>query len=179
MKLIVGLGNPGLSYKKTRHNVGFIILDSFGFKWQKKDNYEYYIGQNGTEKIIFLKPLTFMNLSGDAVKKVVNFYKIEKENILIIHDDMDYKIGDYKIKYSKTGGHHNGIKSVIQNVGENIPTLKIGIGRNNDLIEKDYVLGKLSKEEIEVLKSSKYRDIINYFIKNGIDKTMNIYNRKG
>ena len=91
MKLIVGLGNPGKEYEKSRHNVGFIILDSYfnGEKWHTKDNYEFLEKNINNEKVIFIKPLTFMNLSGLAVQKVVNFYKIPTEDILIIHDDLD------------------------------------------------------------------------------------------
>ena len=91
MKIIVGLGNPGMEYVGTRHNVGFIILDSYfnGEKWHTKDNYEFLEKNINNEKVIFIKPLTFMNLSGLAVQKVANFYKIPTEDILIIHDDLD------------------------------------------------------------------------------------------
>ena len=112
MKLIVGLGNPGKEYEKSRHNVGFIILDSYfnGEKWHTKDNYEFLEKNINNEKVIFIKPLTFMNLSGLAVQKVVNFYKIPTEDILIIHDDLDLPEKTVRFKYNSSAGGHNGIK---------------------------------------------------------------------
>lgn len=182
MKLIVGLGNPGKEYKNTRHNVGFIILDNYlrNERWLTKDNYEYIIKNINNEKVIFLKPLTYMNLSGFAVIKVVNFYKINCEDILVIHDDLDLKCGQYRFKFDSSAGGHNGIKSIISSLGtQRFCHLKVGIGHeiNNDV--RDYVLGNLSKSEIENLESQKYSEMIDCFIVNGIEKCMNIYNKKG
>lgn len=181
MKLIVGLGNPGKEYENTRHNVGFIILNSIlkNEKWLKKDNYEYIEKNYNNEKVIFVKPLTFMNLSGLAVQKIVHFYKIQTEDILIIHDDLDIKSKTVKFKFNSSSGGHNGIKSIIFSLNsQNFGQLKIGIGSTNNNI-KDFVLGKLSKEELNFLQSDVFGEMINYYIENGIEKTMNKYNCKG
>lgn len=179
MKLIVGLGNPGKNYDKTYHNVGFIILDNYiaNGQWNIKDNYAYNILTIENEKVMFLKPLTYMNLSGLAVSKVVNFYKIEPKNILVIHDDVNLLFGNYKFKYNSSSGGHNGIKSIISSLGtQEFCQLKIGINNNSNVSLKDYVLSSLSPSEIEDLKNKKYNDMINYYIKNGIDMTMNKFN---
>ncbi len=182
MKLIVGLGNPGKEYKYTRHNVGFIILDTYlnNEKWFTKDNYEYVIKNVNNEKVMFLKPLTYMNLSGFAVARVVNFYKINYEDILVIHDDLDLKCGQYRFKFDSSAGGHNGIKSIIGSLGtQKFCHLKIGIGHETNRDIKDYVLGNLSKNEIFDLETEKYSEMIEYFIVNGIEKCMNNYNKKG
>lgn len=179
MKLIVGLGNPGKNYDKTYHNVGFIILDNYvvNGKWNIKDNYAYNILTIENEKVMFIKPLTYMNLSGLAVSKVVNFYKIEPKNILVIHDDVNLLFGNYKFKYNSSSGGHNGIKSIISSLGtQEFCQLKIGINNNSNVSLKDYVLSSLSSSEIEDLKNKKYNDMINYYIKNGIDMAMNKFN---
>ena len=173
MKLIVGLGNPDKEYEKSRHNVGFIILDSYfnGEKWHTKDNYE---------KVFFIKPLTFMNLSGLAVQKVVNFYKISTEDILIIHDDLDLPEKTIRFKYNSSAGGHNGIKSIIKCLGTSkFARLKVGIGRKFSSDQKDYVLGNLSKEEITYLQNDKFKEMINTFISDGITVCMNKYNSNG
>jgi PTH1 family peptidyl-tRNA hydrolase len=179
MKLVVGLGNPGKEYENTRHNVGFIILDNYlkDVNWKKNiDSFEYMMNIDG-EKVIFLKPLTFMNLSGLAVGRIAKYYKINPEDILIIHDDLDLPSCTYRFKTNSSSGGHNGIKSIIDNLGTNsFCRLKIGIGNNKSINTKDFVLNKLSKNEIEDLKSEKYIELINYFLKNGIEKTMNKYN---
>ncbi|MGN1379370.1 MAG: aminoacyl-tRNA hydrolase [Bacilli bacterium] len=186
MKLIVGLGNQGKNYKNTYHNVGFIILDNYfgNVEWKIKDNYAYNILTIENEKVIFLKPLTYMNLSGLAVEKVVNFYKIDSKNILVIHDDINLLSGNYKFKFNSSSGGHNGIKSIISSLGtQEFCQLKIGINNNNNNNHnnnnnslKDFVLSSLSNKEIENLKDNKYIDMINYYIKNGIDMTMNKFN---
>lgn len=179
MKLVVGLGNPGKEYENTRHNVGFIIIDNYlkDVNWKKNtDSFEYMKNIDG-EKVIFLKPLTFMNLSGLAVGRIAKYYKINPEDILIIHDDLDLPSCTYRFKTNSSSGGHNGIKSIIDNLGTNsFCRLKIGIGNNKSINTKDFVLSKLSKNEIEDLKSEKYIELINYFLKNGIEKTMNKYN---
>ena len=111
MKLVVGLGNPGNEYKNTRHNVGYIVVDNYlgSVLWQKKFQGLIYKKNN----TIFLKPTTYMNLSGISVKKVIDYYKIPIDNILIIHDDLDLPLGKYKIKFNSSSGGHNGIKSLI------------------------------------------------------------------
>ena len=183
MKMIVGLGNPGKDYQNTRHNVGFMVLDYFpgNNSWKEKFKAMYNIQQINGEKVLFVKPLTYMNLSGDAVVEFVNYYDIDLGNILIIHDDLDLPFGKYKLKVDSSAGGHNGIKSIINRLGtQNFARLKIGISHDRSIDTKDYVLGKFSKEDKELFDSmsSTFNKIINYFIKEGIDRTMNIYNTK-
>lgn len=183
MKLIVGLGNPGKEYDNTRHNVGYVVIDSYfeDDKWKEKFNALYNEKSINGEKVIFVKPLTYMNLSGDAVVQFVNYYHIELEDILVIQDDLDIEIGKYKLKTNSSDGGHNGIKSIINRLSSNrFARLKIGISNNKEIDTKDYVLGKFSKEEVELLKNMQttFNKIITCFIKEGIDRTMNIYNSK-
>lgn len=172
MKLIVGLGNPGKEYEKNRHNIGFIILDSYlnnfnNVIWKNKFNSLYTkINING-EDILFQKPLTFMNLSGNAVIEIKNFFKIENKDILIIHDDLDIKIGEIKIKANGSSGGQNGIKSIISVLGEDFNRLRIGINKPNNISVVNHVLGNFSKEEfneIEKIKSNIF-NVISEFLK--------------
>ncbi len=179
MKLVVGLGNPGKEYQNTRHNVGFIILDNYfsNVTWNKDKDAEYITANHNGEKVIFLKPMTYMNLSGKAVSRIANYYKIEASDIIIIHDDLDLESGKYRLKTNSSSGGHNGIKSIIEMLGTNkFSRLKVGIGHSDKIDTRNYVLNKLSIEELSMLKSNKYIEIINYFLENGIDKTMNRYN---
>ena len=158
MKLVVGLGNPTEEYNNTRHNIGYMFLDYVTngeeFRLNKKFNAMEYITMLGGEKIIFVKPLTFMNLSGEAVIKYVNFYKLKPEDILVIQDDLDLDVGRYKLMFNHGDGGHNGIKNIILNLSSrNFLRLKIGISKakNNT---RDYVLGKFSKSELTKIKKS-------------------------
>ena len=183
MKLIVGLGNPGKEYDKTRHNVGFMVLDYFpgNNDWQEKFDAMYHSEMIDGEKVIFIKPLTYMNLSGDAVIKYVNFFNINTDDILVIHDDMDLPVGKYRLKYKSSCGGHNGIRSIINSLGTDcIPRLKIGISRENNYDVKDYVLGKLNKEDLKLLSDNfdTYKNIMEEFIKTNIDTVMLHYNKK-
>ena len=182
MKLIVGLGNPGKEYENTRHNVGFIIIDNYlkDEKWKTSSDAMEIITNVAGEKVCFLKPLTYMNLSGHAVSRIANFYKISSNDILIIHDDLDIPPLTYRLKTNSSSGGHNGIKSIIECLGtKEFNHLKVGIGKNTTQDTKKFVLSKLSNEEIDFLKSDIYKEIIDYFIKNGIEKTMNKYNTRG
>jgi PTH1 family peptidyl-tRNA hydrolase len=183
VKLIVGLGNPGREYENTRHNVGFIVVDGYlgNVDWHSKFKGLYHEDKIGNEKVIFLKPQTFMNLSGDSVVEFANFYKLDPADIFVIHDDMDIEFGSYKLKINSSDGGHNGIKSIINRLGSNgFARLKVGISHNKLFSTKDYVLGKFSKEEKDVLNNnqSDFNKIIESFVIDGIDKTMNIYNTK-
>ncbi len=183
MKLIVGLGNPDKEYDKTRHNVGFMVIDSYlgSVNWSNKFNALYCEKVINGEKIIFVKPLTYMNNSGNAVGEFVRYFNIDNKDILVIQDDLDLNVGDYKLKMHSSSGGHNGIKSIIASLGnQDFPRLKVGIGsvKKDEVI--DYVLGKFSKSELEVLNElfNTFDKIINSFINEGIDKTMNVYNTK-
>ena len=158
MKLIVGLGNPGKEYKNTRHNIGYMFLDyvtnKHEFNVNKKFNAMEYETIIDGEKVLFIKPLTFMNLSGEAVIKYVNFYKLNSDDVLVIQDDLDMETGKYKLMYNRGDGGHNGIKNIIFNLGtREFLRLKIGISKTN-IDTKDYVLGKFSKVELGIINNT-------------------------
>jgi len=181
MKLIVGLGNPGKEYQNTRHNVGFEIIDNYcqNEKFCNKFNGEYLEKTYNSEKIIFLKPLSYMNLSGTVVKKYVDYFKIETNEILIIHDDLDLPLGTAKLKQNSSSGGNNGMKSIIQELKtQDFCQYKIGISNNKQIDTKDYVLGKFGKEERNILEKQieLSKSVIDSFIKNGSLETMNQYN---
>ncbi len=183
MKLIVGLGNPGKEYEDTRHNVGFLVLDNYlkTDDWKEKFNAMYHEARINGEKVIFVKPLTYMNLSGDAVVQFVNYYDIDLDDILVIHDDLDLTFGTYKLKKNSSAGGHNGIKSIINRLGsENFARLKVGISHDKSIDTKDYVLGNFSKKDKEIFNTMQddFNKIIESFVIDGIEKTMNIYNTK-
>ena len=181
MKLIVGLGNPGKEYEKTRHNIGFMAIDNYlgEVKYSKKFNGEYYETNINGEKYIFVRPLSFMNLSGKVVYDFMNFYKLNMNDLLVIQDDMDLDIGKVRLKLKSSAGGHNGIKDIIKNIKtDEFLRLKIGISKpTNDTIE--FVLGKFPKSDLEILKNNMnmYNQIITDFINNTkIEILMNRYN---
>jgi PTH1 family peptidyl-tRNA hydrolase len=165
MKLIIGLGNPGEEYKKTRHNAGFLALNAIAsklqatsYKLQANFNAEISQGIINDEKTILVKPMTFMNNSGQAVKAILDYYKIKPENIIVIHDDLDILLGEYKISKNKNSGGHKGIQSIIDYLGtKDFTRIRIGIGTGvQDLPCKipteKFVLEGFSKDEIEIIK---------------------------
>ena len=185
MYLIIGLGNPEEEYSKTRHNMGFNTINKLAQKYNikiTKTKYKglYETGEIEGQKVILIKPQTYMNLSGNCVKQFVDFYKVEKENVLVIYDDMDIEPGTIKIRKKGSAGGHNGMKSIIQMLGtEEFPRIRIGIGRpehNGD--EINYVIGAIPKEEIPKLEegTEKAKEAIIEILKNGIDKAMNKFN---
>lgn len=182
MKLVVGLGNPGREYKNTRHNIGFMVLDNYLGKvnWKTKMENYYYMEEVNGEQIMFIKPLTYMNLSGLAVSKIVNFYKIDIKDILVIQDDLDMNVGTYKIKRNSSSGGHNGIKSIIAELNsEEFARLKVGIGKSIQIPTDKYVLGKFSTDEMNKINENMntFNEIIKSFIINGIEDTMASYNK--
>ena len=182
MKLIVGLGNPGKEYEGTRHNVGFMVIDNYlnCDKFKSKFNGLYLDKTINGEKIIFLKPQSYMNLSGEVVYQFVHFYKIPNENILIIRDDLDLEIGTAKIKFNSSSGGDNGIKSIISYLKtQEFYQFKIGISNDKNIDTKDYVLSNFSKNEMANLNKifELSKDVIDSFIKNSGDKTISEYNR--
>ena len=181
MKLVVGLGNPGKEYNLTRHNVGFIILDKYlgDINWSSKFNGLYYEKNINNEKVIFVKPQSYMNLSGNVVQKFINFYKIDTKDLLVIHDDLDLPVGKFRIKINSSSGGHNGIKDIISCLNTNeFVRLKIGISQNRNIDTKDSVLGKLSKSDLEIIdkNNNAYKEIIENFNYNNIELLMNKYN---
>lgn len=185
MKIVVGLGNPGKEYERTRHNTGFMVLDKIADKFNieiKKEKSKALIGTgeiNG-EKVMLVKPQTFMNLSGEAVRGLVDFYKEDIENVLIIFDDIDLEVGKIRIKERGSAGTHNGMKSVVSHLGtEKFKRVKVGIGKpkeNIDLI--GHVLGKFSDEEFKTLENSMGNavDAVVMMVNNEVAKAMNKYN---
>ncbi len=186
MKLIVGLGNPGKEYENTRHNIGFSLLNYLA-KEKKisfetgKFNADYAICNINNEKVILIKPLSYMNLSGGVVKKYMDYYKIDNKNILIIQDDLDMNIGKIKFVYNSSSGGHNGIKDIEKNLGtKEYARLKIGISNNKDIDTKEYVLNKFSKEDSKILEKT-YAKLINLledYTSLNFDRIMNKYNNK-
>ena len=184
MFLIVGLGNPGKKYEKTKHNVGFETVDClssmYGIKVNKIKHHSL-VGEGNIEghKVVLLKPQTFMNLSGDAVRDAINFYKQDLEKLIIIYDDVDTEIGRIRIKKKGSAGSHNGMKSIISNIqSSEFPRIRIGIGSNNNSDLADYVLSGFKKENREQMGISIERaaKAVTCLIKEGIDLAMNEYN---
>ncbi len=185
--LVVGLGNPGDAYVKTRHNAGFIVLDelaeSFSILVEKK-KYNALFGRGLIEgsEVILAKPMAFMNLSGIPVQKILNYFKIPFEDMLVIHDDIDLAFGRLQIKENGGHGGHKGLKSIIETVGgSNFVRLRIGIGRSEDNINvANYVLGQFNTNEKKILDriTEKARDAVVTTICKGTKEAMNIFNDK-
>lgn len=154
MKYFVGLGNPGKNYEKTRHNVGFMVIDELCKRWGLSLNKEkfkgiYGMGTINGEKVILLKPLTYMNLSGESIRPLLDYYEIPLEDLIVIYDDLDLPTGKIRLRTKGSAGGHNGIKSSIQHLGtQDFKRLRIGIDRpKNGMQVVDYVLGVFSKDE--------------------------------
>ena len=188
MYLIVGLGNPEEEYGNTRHNMGFNTINKLSSKYKikvDKNKFKglYGIGSIENEKVILLKPQTYMNLSGKSIKEIIDFYKIDLKNLIVIHDDIDITPGLIKIRKTGGPGTHNGMKSVISEIGTtNFARIRIGIGTpksKSDLI--NYVIGKVPQNDLELLDVgvTKAKDAVITIIKEGIDKAMNKFNIKG
>ena len=159
MWFICGLGNPGKKYFLTRHNVGFDLVDSLvdnnGCELIKKDKKkELYKGVIDNNECLFCKPLTYMNISGQPIREIVNFFKIPKSKIIVIHDDLDLTVGKIKIKIGGSNGGHNGLSSIDEAIGKNYKRLRIGIGHpgSKDLVSP-YVLKKFSKKDRECINN--------------------------
>lgn len=177
MFLIVGLGNPGSEYEETRHNVGFMAVDelaqAYGFgSFRAKFDGLIAEGKIANEKTYILKPQTYMNLSGNSVIKVANFYKILPQNIIVIHDDMDLPVGRLKAKSGGGAGGHNGLKSIDAAITPNYNRIRIGVGHPNQGGEAvvNHVLSRFSKSDAELIEKGigLISEIINVLIKDGI-----------
>lgn len=185
MYLIIGLGNPEEEYSRTRHNMGFNTINKIAKQYKIEINKNKFQGLCESsiiegQKVMLIKPQTYMNLSGNCVKEFVDFYKIDKENIIVIYDDMDIEPGQIKVRKQGGAGGHNGMKSIIQMLGtEAFLRIRIGIGRpkhNGD--EINYVIGAIPEEEIPKLDDGveKAKDAVIEILKNGIDSAMNKFN---
>ena len=186
MYIIAGLGNPGKNYAGTRHNIGFDTLDVIASKNNIKFNKtkfraDFGEGIIGGEKVILVKPQTFMNLSGESIRPLRDFYKVPDENIIIIYDDISLPLGKLRLRGKGSAGGHNGMKSIIYQLNTDIfPRIKIGVGAppHEDFDLADYVLGKFGKDEIEILTKTvdKVNDAVESIIRNGVEKTMSKFN---
>ena len=186
MKVVIGLGNPGKKYEKTRHNIGFIAIDNLRKKMNISDEREKFqalVSEKNIdgEKVIFLKPQTFMNLSGNSVIEIVNFYKLNpKKDIIVIYDDMDLSFGDIRIREKGSSGGHNGIKSIISHIGEEFIRIKCGIGaKEKDAIE--HVLGEFNQTEqkdLDEILEKINNCVIEMLSVQNLDRIMQKYNKK-
>jgi PTH1 family peptidyl-tRNA hydrolase len=185
VKLIVGLGNPGSKYELTRHNIGFLLVDQLADKYvpagfRQKGQVLVAEGAIVGEKVLLAKPQTFMNLSGQGVVPLAQFYKILPPDILVVYDDLDLEVGKIRLRTKGGAGGHNGIKSIIQLLGtEEFPRLRIGVGRPPaDEDAADYVLSRFTKEEWPVITKVIASGVtaVEAFLKEGMQQAMNIYN---
>jgi len=183
MYLVIGLGNPGDEYRHTRHNVGFDVINLMADKYNVSVNRIKFKGLCGDinisgEKVILLKPNTYMNLSGECVREAASFYKIPNENIIIIYDDISLDVGKLRIRGKGSAGGHNGIKSIISNISSNIfPRIKIGVGQpERSLIP--YVLGRFSGEDRILVEKTFEASIkaVETLISKGYNEAMNEFN---
>ena len=181
MKLIAGLGNVGEKYCFTRHNIGFMLLDKWslddGFFFKEDRKLKCHLAKSSD--LIFIKPTTFMNLSGEAVRAVMDYYKIDVKDLLVIYDDIALDFGKIRFRANGSDGGHNGIKSIIQHLGtNNFDRLKIGIGPQPNVPSEVYVLQNFTKEQLEQLRKvlSTSVEAVELYLKNGIEKAQNRYN---
>ena len=188
MYIIVGLGNPDKKYQNTRHNVGFDVIDAIADKnhitvGERKHKALIGKGFVGGQKVVLVKPQTYMNLSGESVREVIDFYKIdEKSELIVISDDVSLDVGQIRIRKKGSAGGHNGLKNIILHLGhDEFHRVRMGVGEKPegyDLV--DYVLGHFPKEDQEVMDESVGRaaDAVEVMITDGVDAAMNQYNKK-
>ena len=187
--LIAGLGNPGIEYEKSRHNVGFMVIDAYAAryraKWQRSARFDAMICRirhPSAGTIIGVKPMTFMNLSGEAVGKVSRYFDLPTERICAIYDELNLDLGLTKISVSGSAGGHNGVDSLLQHLGNGFVRFRIGIGPRMpaEMDMKDFVLGRFSEEELQCVESNlpEYLNGLNLLIDRGVTVTMNHLNRR-
>ncbi|HEY9616394.1 MAG TPA: aminoacyl-tRNA hydrolase [Microcoleaceae cyanobacterium] len=191
-QLIVGLGNPGAKYDRTRHNIGFEVVDALARAWQigLADNRKFQgiYGEGiatGNTKIRLLKPQTYMNNSGQAIRAVTDWYKLSPESVLVVYDEMDLPVGKLRLRLSGSAGGHNGMKSTIAHLGtQAFPRLRVGIGSAKDVHpDKDtvsHVLGQFSAQEAKVMVEVVEIAVsaIELSLKQGVEKAMSLYNNR-
>jgi PTH1 family peptidyl-tRNA hydrolase len=185
MWLVVGLGNPGSEYARTRHNVGFMIVDQLsgrtaGGSAKAKLGAELCEGKLGDERVLLCKPMEFMNTSGDAVNRVATFWKVPKERVLVVHDDLDIEFGRLKLGTGGGAGGHNGLRSLIANLGAEFGRVRVGIGRPPVGDTVGYVLGAFSRAEQKDLPAllQDASDAVEAVVRQGMPAAMNKFNRK-
>jgi peptidyl-tRNA hydrolase, PTH1 family len=186
MKLVVGLGNPGTEYRDTRHNVGFMVADALVARWRVADQWrEKFEALQiktavGDEPVIVMKPLTFMNLSGQAVQALAGFYKIEPADVFVVTDDVALPLGRLRARREGGAGGHNGLKSIMQSLAtQAFPRMRVGVGRGgNDRDLSDHVLGRFGADERDTVSAAVLRaaDATEMFLSDGIERVMNAFN---
>ncbi len=188
-QLIIGLGNPEAKYDKTRHNIGFEALDALAQAWQlsftENRRFQGLFTEGmarGNKKVYLLKPLTYMNRSGQSVRAVSNWYKLTPTSILVIYDDMDLPVGRIRMRLGGSAGGHNGMKSIISHLGsQDFPRLRIGIGKSHPSKETiSHVLGKFAPDEKEVMENVLPLVVgaLEISLKEGVEKAMSLYNSR-
>ena len=185
MYLIVGLGNPGLKYRNTRHNAGFMVLAALaeknGLRFSKK-RFQGVVAEGviAGEKAVLLKPYTYMNLSGEAVFEAVSFLKPDLSRVIVIYDDVDLELGKLRVRASGSAGTHNGMRSIVARLRSlGFPRVRIGIGKNPPYMDlADYVLMKLKKDQKQIMEeaASRAAQAVEELIKNGVESAMSHYN---
>ncbi|ANP79383.1 aminoacyl-tRNA hydrolase [Bacillus sp. B25(2016b)] len=185
MKLIVGLGNPGREYELTRHNIGFMAIDELAKRWNISLNEQKFKGVFGAgfvngEKVILLKPLTYMNLSGESIRLLMDYYKIDVEDFVVMYDDLDIPVGKLRLRMKGSAGGHNGVKSTISHLGtQEFQRIRMGIDRpKNGMKVVDYVLGRFTSEEIPDVNHSieKAADACEEWLNKPFLQIMNTFN---
>lgn len=188
MKLIVGLGNPGADYRDTRHNVGFMVADALVDRWRVggewREKFEALqiktAVAGGDGQVILVKPLTFMNKSGEAVQALAGFYKIEPADVFVVTDDVALPLGRLRARREGGAGGHNGLKSIIQSLAtQEFPRMRVGVGRGDGQRDlADHVLGRFGADERDTVSAAVLRaaDATEMFLSEGIERVMNAFN---
>ena len=186
MYVICGLGNPGKKYENTRHNMGFITIDQLAEKHDiKVDRVKFKAlvgeGRIAGQKVLLVKPQTYMNLSGESVQEVMHFYKLDPEELIVIYDDLDLEVGALRLRKFGSAGTHNGMRSVVQHLNsDRFPRIRLGIGANGKRDIIDHVIGGFTKDEVPVLEEAVTKAVsaIECMLGEGIDRAMSQYNTK-
>ena len=182
--LIAGLGNPGRRYSRTRHNIGFMVIEKIAGRYEidlkdKKEGYRIGRGSVAGQKVLLAEPLLYMNMSGHAIKNIFRKSNVRPENFIVIHDDLDLETGKIRIRKTGSSGGHKGVESIIQNIGfRDFIRVKIGIGREQGVPAEEYVLSKFKRLETGAIKEAiqKAADAICVIVSDGVDTAMNKFN---
>jgi PTH1 family peptidyl-tRNA hydrolase len=188
VKLIAGLGNPGRRYAGSRHNVGYLVVDELARRWridaarhERRCEGLLAEGSAAGQRVLLLKPTTFMNLSGRSVAAVWRFYKLALADVLIVHDDLDLPVGQIRLRAVGSAGGHKGLLDILRHLGSpEVPRLRIGIGKVHQAATVEYVLSRFEPQEREIIEQALGRaaDAVDCWLRDGIDAAMNAFNRK-
>ncbi|MFC5470407.1 aminoacyl-tRNA hydrolase [Cohnella suwonensis] len=187
MRWIVGLGNPGANYARTRHNAGFMVIDELARRWGSEvgtQKCKALVGEArvGSEKVALIKPMTYMNLSGESLRAFMDYYKTTVDDLIVVYDDLDTETGRIRLRYQGSPGGHNGIKSIIQHLGtQAFNRVRVGISRPKPgIVISDYVLSSFAKAEQDPLRQSieESCDAIEYALQHSFEQTMAKFNAK-